>query len=334
MSRVKFLEYKQSNFLNEIKRKHSLEWMDIVQICKVDPRTLFDWRRDKYQMSYNSFQLLKKRFKFSGPRIELIPDDWNIKNAATLGALRRNKLYGNFGTMEGRRRGGMVSVLKFRNDPELAKRVGFKLRKQIVYPKKSELLAEFIGIVLGDGNINDCQVRISTNSKTDRLHAYFIKKIVASLFKITSTSAIRVKNTIDVTISSKNLVDFLLKCGLKKGNKVLQRIDVPGWVFEDRKFIKGCLRGLIDTDGGIYFHNHITKGIRYKHMGLCFTSHSRPLLNSVYKMFLSFGINCKNDGKRHVSIYNRKGINKYFQIIGSHNSKHIERFKSYKGSKL
>lgn len=286
-------------------------------------------------MSYAAFKGLRDKYRIiSISKIKILPENWNIKNAARLGALRRNELYGNPGTPEGRRKGGLISSLKFRTNPEFAKKVGFKLRKQIIYPWKSSLLAEFIGIILGDGTISDHQVRISINSKTDKSYAYFIKRIIADLFKITSTIAVRNKNTIDVTISGKNLVDFLLKCGMKKGNKMLNGADVPEWIYIDNEFIKSCLRGLVDTDGGIYFHNHTTKGIRYRHMGLCFTSHSKPLLNSVHKMLLNFGINCKNDGKRHVSIYDRKHINKYMQIIGSHNSKHIERFKSYKSSKV
>ena len=333
MPRVKFLENKQRSFLGKIKKENNLDWHNLAEICKVDKRTLFDWRRDKYQMNYVSLQSLKKKLRISVPRIEVLPDDWNIKSAARLGALRRNELYGRLGTVEGRRKGGMVSALKFRNDPEFAKKVGFKLRKNIIYPRRSSLLAEFIGILLGDGSINEHQVRIY-NNKTDRDYAYFIKKIVTDLFKITSTVTVRDKNTIVVTVSSKNLVLFLINCGMKKGNKMLNGTDVPQWIFKDNEFVKSCLRGLMDTDGGIYFHNHTTKGIKYRHMGLCFTSHSKALLNSAYKMFLRFSLNCKTAGGRHIFIYDRKEVNKYMQIIGSHNSKHIERFRSYKNSKV
>ena len=307
----------------------------MAKICRVHLRTLFDWRRDKYQMNYTSFQLLlRKKYKVSIPKIEILPEYWNIKNAARLGAIRRNELYGSPGTPEGRRKGGMVSALKFRNDPEFAKKVGFKLRKHIVYPRKSSLLAEFIGILLGDGSINEHQVRIYNNNKTDRNYAYFIQKIIANLFKLHSTITVRDKNTIVVTASSKNLVLFLVGCSMKKGNKMLNGADVPEWIYKDADFIKSCLRGLMDTDGGIYFHNHTTKGIRYRHMGLCFTSHSKTLLNSVHKMFLRFNLSCKIAGGRHIFIYDRKEVGKYMQLIGSHNSKHIERFRSYRNSKI
>lgn len=335
MSRVRFLECNQSDFLNRVKENGNLDWSAIAKACKVRTRTLFDWRRKKYQMGYESLCRLTRRYNLALPkRIEILPDTWNIKKAARLGALRRNELYGNPGTAEGRRRGGSVSALKFRNDPEFAKKVGFKLRKYIIYPQKSSLLAELIGILLGDGSINEYQVRVYNNSKTDRNYAYFIKKVIHNLFKINPTITVRDKNTIIVTASSKNLVAFLMDCGMKKGDKMLNGADVPEWILKNDEFTKSCLRGLVDTDGGIYFHNHTTKGIRYRHMGLCFTSHSKLLLNSVYRMLLSFDIKCKTDEERHVMIYDRMEVNKYMKIIGSHNSKHINRFKSYKNSKV
>lgn len=332
--RVRFLEGTQSSFLNKVKDSCGISWPEIACVCKVHRRTLFDWRRDKYQMGAAALQLLKRRYEIIVPKMEVLPDTWHLKDAARLGAIRHNELYGNPGTFEGRKKGGTVSALKFKNDPEYAKRLGFILRKQVIHPRKSALLAEFLGIVLGDGSITTSQVRIYVNSKTDRDYAYFIKKTVASLFNINATITGKSKNCFDIVISSRNLVDFLVDCGLKKGDKILSGVDVPEWILKDREFSKSCLRGLMDTDGGIFFHNHVTKGIRYRHMGICFTSHSKLILNSAYKTMRNFSINCKTDGKRHVMIYNRDEVEKYMDVIGSHNYKHIKRFKSYRGPKF
>ena len=335
MPRVKFLKGKQSYFLNRIRVSRNIEWLDIAKTCRAQMRTLFDWRRNKYQMGYENLIRLSRKYNLSIPKgIEILPDTWNIKNAARLGALRRNELYGPPGTLEGRRKGGLTTWRRYRLNPRKFEGTGFNGPKEINYPKKSSLLAELIGIILGDGSINEHQVRIYNNNKTDRNYAYFIKKIITNLFKINSTITVRDKNTIIVTASSKNLVLFLIDCGMKKGDKMLNGTDVPEWILKDKEFSKSCLRGLMDTDGGIYFHNHTTKGIRYRHMGLCFTSHSKALLNSAHKMFLRFNLNCKIAGGRRIFIYDRKEVSKYMQIIGSHNSKHIERFRSYKNSKV
>ncbi|MCK9595366.1 MAG: LAGLIDADG family homing endonuclease [Candidatus Omnitrophica bacterium] len=253
--------------------------------------------------------------------------------AGRLGALKRKSLYGNFGTEEGRRKGGLVSYYRFKSNPELVLRKGFKLDKNIAIPDKTPSLAEFIGIILGDGSISDYQVRVYFNAKTDRPYANFVKDATLRLFNIDSKIAVRLKNTLELVISSKRLVKFLLDLGLKKGNKIAQQVDIPAWIFDKIEYSSACLRGLIDTDGGVYFHTHTTKGIKYRNMVLCFTSRSKPLLNSVDRMFSTIGIESKNDLLERIHVYNRVDIKKYMDIIGSHNQNLINRFESYKGTR-
>ena len=335
MPRIKLLKTKQGNYLNNVKGLVSLDWSTLANICGVHNRTFFDWRRNKYQMSLEALEKMQKKVKLPMPReIEILPDTWNIKHAARLGAIKRNKLYGSPGTPEGRRKGGLISSLRFKQSPGYALRVGFIVRKKVRFPKHSALLAEFIGIIIGDGSISKFQVRMTTKAKTDRKHAYFTKSIARQLFNIEGTIAEREKNCIHVTFSSRNLVEFLLKNGLKQGDKIKQKIDIPQWIFQRNEYIKGCLRGLFDTDGGIYFHTHTTKGIKYRNIGICFTTLSKPLLISAHNMLLKLGINAKTDKRQHIFIYGKEEIKKYMLIVGSHNPKHLRRFKSYKGTKV
>jgi len=325
----------QAKLLSKIVKSMDYDVKHVAQICGVHTRTLFDWRREKYLMSYEALEKLLKFSKLATPKsIDILSDHWNIKNAAKLGAKRRNELHGALGTPEGRRKGGLISSLRFKLNPEYARRLGFTVRKYILYPQKSSILAEFIGIVLGDGAVTEYQVKISTNSKTDKLYAYYICSIVSALFGLTSTVSLRKKNAPEVVISSKNLVEFLAKYGLKKGNKIKQMTDVPKWIFKHKKFAKKCLRGLVDTDGGIYYHNHTTKGIKYRHMGLCYTSNSAPLLNSAEKMFLISGIkDIKNNKKNRLFLYGKEKVGKYLESVGSSNPKHLARYRDYIDSK-
>lgn len=334
MSRVKMQKGRQGEFLNRVGRISGFDWKRVANICGVCERTVRDWRREKYQMSYESLVKLHEILNVPLPRnIKALSDYWYTQRAGRIGAIRRYEIYGNPGTPEGRSRGGKTTQRKFMADPEYAREAGFKIRKTIVQPKRSALLAELIGIVLGDGSISEHQVTISMNSKTDGPYGNSIKKLISDLFGISSTLKIRKKNTLQVTVSGKNLVEFLLKCGLKRGDKVVQQVDVPKWIFEDKKFIKGCLRGLIDTDGGIYYHNHTTKGIKYRHIGLCFTSRSLPLLKSAEKMFLAVGIHAKSNGKERLYLYGNEKVGRYLDLVGTSNFKHLTRYRSYKGSK-
>lgn len=333
MSRVSFLKGKQKECINLAYKKKS-DWGSIAAICGVCPRTLRDWRREKYQMNYEGLKKLHTILKVPIPRgIKILPEHWSIYKAGRIGAKRRYEIYGNPGTPKGRSKGGKTTCERFKRNPEYAKKLDFIVRKNVNHPKKSALLAEFIGIVLGDGGISQYQVTISLNSKTDRKYGNFVKKLIHKLFNISCAVRDAKKHTLQVVATGKNLIEFLQKCGLDKGDKVARQVDVPHWIMRNNKLMRNCLRGLIDTDGGIYFHTHVTKGIRYRHIGLCFTNHSVALLNSVHKMLLTHGIIAKNNRRNHVHIYNRNEIKKYMDIIGSHNQKHLDKFNSYKDSK-
>ncbi|MFA4991313.1 MAG: LAGLIDADG family homing endonuclease [Candidatus Omnitrophota bacterium] len=329
-----FRDNGQADFLKKSISRIGKSLGYVAKLCNVDKRTLYDWRRGEYQMDYDAAVMLAKAANLSCPAIDILPRYWYVKNGARIGAIKRNKLYGNPGTEEGRRKGGLVTIAKFKKNVYSARRSGFKIRKKIKYPKKSELLAEFIGIMLGDGNLNVNQAKITLNSKTDREYSRFVYKSVVKLFDLQPSLKYRAKNTIEILIYSRNIVDFLIECGLKIGNKIVNQVDVPIWIFKKDNFIKGCLRGLVDTDGGIYFHQHTTKGIEYKNIGLCFTNHSLPLLNSAEQMFLSVGIKAKSDKKRHVSVYGLDSINKYMLEVGTSNLKNKNKILLYKRSEI
>ena len=95
-----------------------------------------------------------------------------------LGALRRNEMYGNPGTQEGRSKGGKKAALFWKNNQELAKSIGFVVRKEISHPNRSVDLAEFIGILLGDGGLpGNHQARITFNYQTDFKYSGYIRRV-------------------------------------------------------------------------------------------------------------------------------------------------------------
>jgi len=333
MARMKFPKGLQEEFLSEMLETVNFDLRQMSKIAGVHIRTLFDWRREKYQISHKALKRFCKTSKAPIPKnIEILPEHWSIPKAASAGGRTTARRYGGPGTPEGRRKGGVNSQRKFSLDPEYAKKLSFKIRKKINNPKKSPRLAEFIGIMLGDGHIDKSQITVSVNNKVDQEYGYYVSQIIKKLFNIIAPMSVR-KNTLVITASSRNLVDYLVSRDMKRGDKIRQQIDVPKWIFANKKFIKECLKGLVDTDGGIYFHHHSVKGIKYSHIGLCFTSHSQPLLKSVEKMLLIFGLNAKHSKRGHVFLYGRKQIAKYLNIIGTSNPKHLTRFKSYKGSR-
>jgi hypothetical protein len=334
MSRIKLARGLQAAFLNRVSKALHSDWNEVAQLASVDKRTFFDWRREKYTMTYEALIKLSKISNVHlPPGIRILPQYWSVKKAGLAGALKRYELYGNPGTPEGRVQGGRTSQIRFSLDPDHAKQAGFKVRKSISCPAESELLAEFIGIMLGDGGMSKQQAIVSLNGKTEAAYGTFVKKIMFDLFGILPTINYRKDSELYITATGRNLVEFLLGKGLKIGNKINQQVGVPDWILRNKEYVKACLRGLIDTDGGVYFHTHVTKGIKYRHLGLCFTSYSKLLLAFVHNELLNLGLGPRIYEKGRVYIYDRNYIKKYFDMVGSHNSHHIERFISYKHSK-
>src|SRR3989344_4752940 len=95
-------------------------------------------------------------------------------------------------------------------------------RKKIILPKHSSLLAEFFGIMIGDGGINNLwQANISLNSIKDVAYSKYILNICQKLFGIKPAIHKRKStNTLILSLASVSIVDFLVESGLVRGNKL------------------------------------------------------------------------------------------------------------------
>jgi hypothetical protein len=249
---------------------------------------------------------------------------------AHLGALRRYELYGNPGTPEGRSKGGRRGCEFFRSHPEIARKCGFIVRKTIIAPPRSVKLANFIGIMLGDGGIRSkYQLTVSLNYETDREFAKYVALLIQRLFGVGNIIQRR-KGSLgaDIVVSSASVVDFLLKHGLKSGNKIRNRVDIPAWIKKNKEFRKACIRGLFDTDGSLYCHRYKVNHKWYEYLKLDFTSCSKPLLNSVYAILSGLRIKSSLKGV-HITISAQAEVNRYLASIGSSNQKFVDRWKRF-----
>jgi len=329
MARIKFLRQKQGDFLDKIQRKTKFSFEKLAFLCKVSRRSFSDWKSGKCLIPLSVFDQLLKISQLDRPIVRVLPDYWQVRKAGRKGGFIRNQRYGNFGTPEGRSRGGKVSCQRFFANPKLAKRMGFKTRKDIYHPSKSQALAELIGILLGDGGITHYQVKVSQNKETDKEYSPYITRLFKQLFGLDSTIRDdKREKARDIVVSSRSLVEYLLKLGLKKGNKIKQQIDIPNWIKKNKKFRVTCLKGLMDTDGCFYVDTHSIKDKKYFNPGLVFTSYSLPLFLSVQRIFKQLDFHPTGRG-RNISLRREQEITRYFREVGSSNPKHLSKFKKF-----
>lgn len=164
--------------------------------------------------------------------------------------------------------------------------------KTIRHPIPSIEIAEFAGIILGDGGISEYQITVTLNDKTDREYTDFVVTLGSSLFGISPAVYHRPSRSVQsIVFSSRAMVLFCEEVfQFKIGNKISQRIDMPDWIKKDQDFATSCFRGMFDTDGSVVLHRYKVSGKLYCYKKLEYCSISPPLRISAYESLLKLGM--------------------------------------------
>ncbi len=151
-------------------------------------------------------------------------------------------------------------------------------------------LAYIIGIALGDGNLSNpngraIRLRITCDSKYPNT-GNEIESALKLLFPNNKVSIVAgPKPTyFNISVYSNELASIMpWRAGY--GSKVSQQARVPAWIFVKKSFMRAALRGLIHTDGSIYFDRG--------YLMVNFTNVIQPLAEDVLYMMQKLGFNPK-----------------------------------------
>lgn len=195
-------------------------------------------------------------------------------------------------------------------------------RKIFVPAKHSAELAEFLGIMLGDGHITRTQIMVTLEKDLD--YAYYVKKLMRELFRAKPKIFVSQKGYYTVYFGSCAISKskWLLKQGMAY-NKDRRQIKIPGWVFQEKNYLQAMIRGLVDTDGSIH---------RLKWGGqISFCNASKPLLYGFRKALLILGFNPSKISGRNVYLTRKPDILRYIKSIGFKKIKTSNTFKKLVG---
>lgn len=210
-------------------------------------------------------------------------------------------------------------------------------RKPVILPKHSAKLAEFFGIMMGDGGINNpWQANITLNSIKDAKYAGHVSGLCKELFGITpATLKRKTRNALVVSLASTSIVDFLVTNGLVRGNKLKTGLRIPKWILEKPLYKKACIRGLIDTDGCMFVHVHRVLGRVYKNIGLSFASYSPELIFQVADILAESEIipHISKRG-RDIYLYQVDAVIKYLQVFGTSNERIESVYKKWRDARV
>ena len=225
------------------------------------------------------------------------------------------------------------------------------LKRGIIIPKRlTKELAEFVGIILGDGHVANRRNRpgqnkfihyemfIHGNVKDYDYYNDYVNNLTFALFNFKFTvKKLNYENTVFMSRDSKavySLLSKIMEIPHKKDN-----VRIPKLIRDSKSTIKSAfLRGLADAD--------FTLTIRPKEGKLYPTikgvAKSEELINDVCKILNELEINyCKylDEGfyEKRQKYYSRycinvngiRNIKSWFQKIGFSNKRHVEKWKNY-----
>lgn len=218
--------------------------------------------------------------------------------------------------------------------------------KSIKIPKESEQLAEFYGIMLGDGNSHRTkfynsrnnkrgvyQIRIVGDSRYDNKYLInYIKSLIEKLFDIKVQQGMfkpkkgkfKSKNAMFLVAYGIELISFLERKGFKPGNKIKNKLGIPNWIKNNENFLRACLRGLYDTDGGAY---KLNKQNTYQ---IVFTNFNLKLLEDTKEALTLLGISASKITKGNkIYITKKSELRKFLKLIGFRNDRHLKKIKMW-----
>ncbi len=170
-------------------------------------------------------------------------------------------------------------------------------------------LAEFIGIVLGDGHFHKYGAKIAFD-KRNEFYIEYVYNLAKKLFGINfKRSYIKNKNVAYLYCYNGNAVRVLLKYGLLIGDKMKNQTGVPGWIMNNKNYSKRCIKGLIDTDGCIY----ICK--REKQRYVKFTNYNDRLRNDFLELVKGLGYNFAKANSKNFCLYRKDEVIRFINDI-------------------
>jgi len=217
----------------------------------------------------------------------------------------------------------------------------------VVNLKVTEELAEFLGIMVGDGNIY-CEAEkgtyrfvITGHSENDA--EYLIKHVTNLLIHLFGKRPgiwkYKKKKSIAISICSKEIIEFLITIGIPSGRKS-QTIIIPKLIVKnpDFKIKSGFLRGLADTEFSVLFHKGSSRK-NHTYPIIVGTTSSRNLAYQTQELLCGFQIKAniytrrrygtfsKGTPQYELHIYGKKNLEKWMQKIGFNNENHLSKIK-------
>lgn len=249
-----------------------------------------------------------------------------------------------------------LEVLKMKFDLSIINMSRRDITRGVKLPNELDVgLAEFMGVMVGDGNLGlfikktkkgtkypKSHIRISGNKKEED-YLMYVNNLFYSLFHVhmdyvQDTSP----NSVVLRAHSKAILEFLNKiCGIPV-NRKSDDVKIPLIIKEANNGIKcAFLRGLADTDFTLTFQNKTGKGHTYPIIKAAFKS--KNIVMDLENFFKNLGFRCSTyyDDTRYdkrfapsimhnIYLYGKENLKKWLKEINFSNPKFHQKVKKWK----
>ena len=199
--------------------------------------------------------------------------------------------------------------------------------------EKEEKIAEFIGIMLGDGSIGIYQtkqnktlhqLKVTLDSRNKDYIDYVAKIMKEVLYEEPKIFFKKKENAVDIRVFKKEKVLYALNSlGLKISPK-WENMEIP------QDYSKGklglfVLRGLFDTDGSVTIFDN--NGSLYPRIEIrvCPCPAKNQIINILNEAGFNYRIQELERGKIKIRISGKEELKKWFDIVGSSNNLYVQR---------
>lgn len=201
----------------------------------------------------------------------------------------------------------------------------------------SNSLAEFIGILLGDGslclkNVNSkChnRLKITLDSNSDKEYISYVSNLIEGIFKLKPHIKKRKnENAVDIFIFNKNIISFLInEIGLQLSPK-WNRAVVPSAFLNDNLDLL-VMRGYFDTDGALVTTNNNGTIYPRLEMKVCPSPMQSQFVSILKKYNFKFGAYQIGKGKVRIQLNGKVQLENWIRLVGFSNQKNSDKIKRF-----
>ena len=300
-------------------------WKDIRKELSIPKSTFEKYKSGKLSLPEDLFFNLTKNLD-DDIKNKILEDIEMLSN--NFGQIKGGKISYSLNSekfKDGRNK-GIISITKNREK----KRINFDNMK--LTPK----ICEFIGAFIGDGCFNIYKnkvyhIEFSGDIRYDL--PYYKEHIIPTIQSIFPKINPHIKrahsreNAMRIIFYSKDLFYFLKDfIGFTPGKKA-HSIYIPNNILNSRELLNSTIRGIFDTDGGVFLDKR--KSYRKIYPRISFYTVSSILFNQIY-LYLSkeFNLYKRFDEKRQIyiiEIYGNNQLHKWMSLIGFSNKRHLNK---------